>query len=144
MDCIESVRARVEQAIGLPAVLDAAYEAFEQLLAAIISQQDRGGGAFAAFVMSGTAAANGRDALAAAPSLRPVPSGDLASMDSASMLDMPTGEAAAVLAGLSQLLSRRLTDASGQTANAGDRLACAQAARHAADLCLLLGGTSEP
>jgi hypothetical protein len=144
MDRIESTRARIEQATGLPAILDAAYDAFEQLLTAITSQQDRGGGTFAAFVMSGTAAANGRDALAAAPSLPPVSSGDLASTASASTLDLPTQDAAAVLGGLSHVLSRRLTDASGHTADAGDRLACAQAARHAAEACLLLGGTPEP
>jgi hypothetical protein len=144
MDRIASARARVEQAIGLPAVLDAAYDAFEQLLAAITSQQDRGGAAFAAFVMSGTAAANGRDALAAAPSLPPVSSGEIASMASESALELRTQDTAAVLARLSQLLSRRLTDASDHTADAGDRLACAQAARHAADVCSLLGGTPEP
>jgi hypothetical protein len=144
MDRIESARARLEQATELPAILDAAYDAFEQMLTAITSKQDRGGGAFAAFVMSGTAAANGRDALAAAPSLPPVSSGGLASMASASTLDAPTGDAAAVLAGLSQLLSRRLTDASGHTADAGDRLACAQAAHHAASVCSLLGGTPGP
>jgi hypothetical protein len=144
MDRIESARERVEQAIALPAVIDAAYDAFEQMLAAITSQQDRGGEAFAAFVMSGTAAANGRDALAAAPSLPPVSSGDLASMASEPAPDLPIQDAAAVLARLSQLLSRRLTDASDHTADAGDRLACAQAARHAAYVCLLLGGTPGP
>jgi hypothetical protein len=144
MDRIESARARVEEAIGLPAVLDAAYDAFDQMLAAITSQQDRGGATFAAFVMSGTAAANGRDALAAAPSLPPVSSGDLARMASESALDLPTEDAAAVLAGLSQLLSRRLADASDRTADAGDRFACAQAARHAAYVCSLLGGTPGP
>ena len=144
MDQIESARARVQQAVGLPAVLDAAYDAFEQMLAAITIQQDRGGGAFAAFVMSGTAAANGRDALAAATSLPPVSSGDLASMAAKASRDLPMEDAAAALASLSQLLSRRLTDASDHTADVGDRLACAQAARHAADICSLLGGTPEP
>ena len=53
-------------------------------------------------------------------------------------------DAAAVLAGLSQLLSSRLTDASDLSADAGDRVACAQAARHAASICSLLGRTPEP
>jgi hypothetical protein len=144
MDQIESARARVEQAIGLPAVLDAAYDAFEQMLAAITIQQNRGGRAFAAFVMSGTAAANGRDALAAAPSLPPGSSGDLASMAAESSRGLLIEDAAAGLASLSQLLSRRLTDASDHTADAGDRVACVQAARHAADVCSLIGGTPEP
>jgi hypothetical protein len=143
MDRIASARARVEQAIGLPAVLDASYDAFEQMLAAITIQQDRGGGAFAAFVMSGTAAANGRDALAGAPSLPSASSGDLASMASDSSGDLPMEHVAAVLADLGQLLSRRLTDASDQSADVGDRVACTQAARHVAYVCSLLGGTPE-
>jgi hypothetical protein len=129
---------------GCPAVIDAAYDAFEQMLAVITCQQRRGGRAFAAFVMSGTAAANGRDALAAAPSLPPVSSGDLASIACESTLDLPMEDAAAVLANLSQLLSRRLTDASDHTADIADRVACVQAAGHAAYVCSLLGGTPEP
>jgi hypothetical protein len=62
MDWIDSVRARLEHAGELPAVLDAAYDAFEDMLGAIEVQQDPSGGAFAAFVMAGAAAANGRNA----------------------------------------------------------------------------------
>jgi len=144
MDQIESARTRVEQATGLPAVLDAAYDAFEQMLTAITIQQDRGGGTFAAFVMSGTAVANGRDALAAAPSLPRVSSGDLAGTAREPCGDPPPQAAAEALASLSQLLSRRLTDAGDHSADAGDRVACIQAARHAAYICSLLGGTPEP
>jgi hypothetical protein len=144
MEQIESVRARVEHAIGLLAVLDAAYNAFEQMLTAITIQQDRGGETFAAFVMSGTAAANGRDALAVAPSLPSASSGDLASRARERCGDLPAEAAAAELASLSQLLSRRLIDASDYSADAGDRVACVQAARHAAYVCSLLGGTPEP
>ena len=144
MDQIESARARVEHAAELPAVLDAAYDAFEQMLAAITIQQDRGGGAFPAFVMSGTAAANGRDALAAAPSLPKASLGDLGGLAGESGLDLPVKDAAAGLASLSQLLSRRLTDVSGHTTDADDRVACVQAARQAAYVCSLMGGTPEP
>jgi hypothetical protein len=144
MDQIESARARVERAIGLPAVLDAAYDAFEQMLTAITIQQDRGGETFAAFVMSGTAVANGRDALAAAPSLPRVSSGDLAGTAREPCGDLPPQAAADALASLSQLLSRRLTDAGDHSADAGDRVACIRAARHAAYVCSLLGGTPEP
>jgi len=143
MDQIESARARVEQANGLPAIIDAAYNAFEQMLAVITCQQDSGGGAFAAFVISGTAAANGRDALAAAPSL-PVTSGELARMASQPASDLSAEDAAAVLADLSQLLFRRLTDASDHTVGHPDQVACVQAAGHAANVCSLLGGTPEP
>jgi hypothetical protein len=71
MDQIAVARERVEQAAGLPAILSAAYDAFEDMLPVIEELQDPGGGAFAAFVMSGASAASGRDAVAAAPSRRP-------------------------------------------------------------------------
>ena len=69
MDTITAARARLEHATGLPAILDAAYDAFEDMLPAIEAQQDPGSAAFTAFVMSAASAANGRDAIAAAPSL---------------------------------------------------------------------------
>src|SRR5580693_10509114 len=69
MDTITAAGARLERATGLPAILDAAYDAFEDMLPAIEAQQDPGSAAFTAFVMSGASAANGRDAIAAAPSL---------------------------------------------------------------------------
>jgi hypothetical protein len=144
MDQIESARVRLEQAAGLPAVLDAAYEAFEEMIWALEEQEDRGGGAFAAFVMSGTAAANGRDALAAAPSLPLALSGDLAAVSAERSSRLAAEDAAAVLAQLSQLLSTRLTDASDLSADPGDKVACARAARHAASICSLLGRTPEP
>jgi hypothetical protein len=144
MDQIESARVRLEQATGLPAVLDAAYDAFEQMLPALEEQQDRGGGTFAAFVMSGTAAANGRNALAAAPSLPPASSGDLAAGTAGPSNGQAAQDAAAALAQLGQLLSTRLADASDLSADPGDKVACAQAARHAASICSLLGRTPEP
>jgi hypothetical protein len=144
MDQIESARVHLEQATGLAAVLDAAYDAFEQMLPALEEQQDRGGATFAAFVMSGTAAANGRNALAAAPSLPPAASGDLAAGTAGPSSGRAAQDAAATLAQLSQLLSGRLTDASDLSADVGDKLACARAARHAASICSLLGRTPQP
>jgi hypothetical protein len=144
MDSIDVARARLEQAAGLPPVLDAAYEAFEEMLCAIEDQQDPAGGAFAAFVMSGAAAASGRDALAAAPSLLPAASPEPADAIAVSTGDLTTEDIAAALAALSQLLASRLTGASDLSAEVGDRVACAQAARHAASICSLLGGIPQP
>ena len=144
MDQIESVRIRLEQATGLPAVLDAGYEAFEEMLPALEEQEDRGGAAFAAFVMSATAAANGRDALAAAPSLPLAPSGALVALTAGRSSGLAMEDPAAILAGLSQMLSSRLAAVSDLSADVGDKVACAQAARHAATICSLLGRTPEP
>ena len=144
MDPIDTARARVEHAAGLPAVLDAAYEAFEDMLRAIEGQQDPARGAFAAFMMAGAAAARARDALAAAPSLPKVPLGGPASATVRSSADIPVDDAAAALAGLSRLLASRLTHASDRSADSGDRLACAQAARHATSIATLLGEAPGP
>jgi hypothetical protein len=144
MDQIETARARLQHSIGLPAVLDAAYDAFEEMLGEIEDQQDGGGGAFGAFVMSGAAAANGRNALAAAPSLPCSHSGGLARVGAAPSPRLEPEDAAVALTKLSQLLSVRLAAASELSADVGDQVACAQAARHAARICSLLGGTPGP
>ena len=144
MDPIDAARARLEHAVELSAVLDAAYETFEEMLRAIEDQQDPAGGAFAAFVMSGAAAASGRDALAAAPSLPPAAPGQPVGAIAASGRDLTTDDAAAALAALSQLLASQLTDASDGSVATSDQVACAQAARHAASICSLLGGTPQP
>lgn len=143
MNRIDAARARLEDASELPDVLDAAYDAFEDMLGAIEAQQDPSTGAFAAFVMVGAAAANGRNALAAAPSLPPASCGDAAGTTVGSSRGLSADAAPAVLAALSQLLITRLTRASSPPAGLGDRVACAQAARHAASICSLLGGVPE-
>ena len=144
MDRIAEARARLEQAGDLPGILDAAYEAFEAMLPVIHGQEDRAGGGFAAFVMSAASAANGRDAVTSAPSLPPAPAGRGWLADG----DLPAGvseqDAAAALAGLSQLLARRLEDAAARAAGAADRAACALAARHAAAIWSMLAGAPGP
>jgi hypothetical protein len=142
MDRIDAVRARLQQTTDLPAILDAAYDAFEDMLPAIQDQQDPGGGAFAAFVMSGAMAANGRDAVAAAPSLPSARSNE-AALTAAPPPGVPAQDVAAALAGLSRLLASRLDAAAALSADVRDRAACAQAARHAASICSLLGGAPQ-
>jgi hypothetical protein len=141
MNPMTTARVRLERAVDLPAILDAAYDAFEDMLAVIRSSEEQAEGAFAAFVMSAASAANGRDAVAAAPSLPPAAPRD---SDQAGRVTLPDGsaaEAAAAVAGLSQLLARRLTEAAALSADAGERVACLQATRHATDICALLGRT---
>jgi hypothetical protein len=142
MDWIAADRARLEQAAKLPVILDAAYDTLEHMLLAIEHEQDPGGGAFAAFVMSGAAAANARDAVAAAPSLPPAAASDalLPAGDAHAGGPAAAEEVAAALAGLSRLLASRLASAAAMPSGPGDQDACADAARHAADVCSLLGG----
>jgi hypothetical protein len=144
MDRIAVARARLEAADDLPAILDAAYEAFEDMLTVIEDHQHPYGGAFVAFVMSAPAAANGRDAVAGAPSLPP---GRTAGRDFPGAGPAPGvsgSRAAAAVAGLSLLLVARLDAAAGLCGSVADRTACSLAARHAASVCSLLGGAPRP
>jgi hypothetical protein len=140
MNDIAAVRAQLEQASDLPGILDAAYGAFEGMLPVIHGQEERAGGGFAAFVMSAASAANGRDAVASAPSLPPAAPGRPPPAIAAPVTGVTEEEAAAVLAGLSRLLVSRLADAADWAADAADRAACAAAARHAGVIWSLLAG----
>jgi hypothetical protein len=90
--------------------------------------------------MSGASAANGRDAIAAAPSLP-------AAADRVTPARTPAAvtaqQATAAVAGLCRVLVGRLNAAAGLSADIGDRAACASAARHAAAICSLLEGARE-
>jgi hypothetical protein len=144
MDRIAGVRARLEAADDLPAILDAAYEAFEDMLTVIEDHQDPYGGAFVAFVMSQPAAANGRDAVAVAPSLPPGRAVERDIPGASPAPDVSGAQATAAVAGLSLLLVARLDAAAGLCRNVADRTACSLAARHAASVCSLLGGAPRP
>ena len=67
---------RLRHAAGLPAILDAAYDAFEDMLLAVRAHEDPAGGLFAAFMMAAASTADGRDALGFAASLPPCHSQD--------------------------------------------------------------------
>src|SRR6266702_2096158 len=140
MDRIATMHARLGQAGDLPGILDAAYDAFEAMLPVIGGQEDRAGPGFAAFVMSAASAANGRDAVASAPSLPPAPAGHCSLADGDPPAGVSEQDAAAALAGLSQLLASRLEDAAARAADLADRAACALAARHAAAIWSMLAG----
>jgi hypothetical protein len=132
---------RLQEARDLPAVLAAAYDAFEHMLTAIRAYQDRVDGLFAAFAMSAASAADGRDAVAFAPSFTapaqrrtPAPAGILRGGRDA-------GHVADALAELSQLLAVRLVAAAGSAQDSGDVTACRHAAGHAQSIDALLRGS---
>jgi hypothetical protein len=131
---------RLEGARSLPALLDAAYAAFEEMMAAIREYQDRAGGAFTALAFAAAAAGDGRDALAGAPSL-PRP----ALADRPPVPETPdadgTGESlAAALAGLAGLLAARLARAAEAATAPEDRIASQVAAWQAGEIRRLLAG----
>jgi hypothetical protein len=139
MDALATTRERLASAAGLPAVLDAAYQAFLAMLPVIQDQQDRAGPEFAAFVLAGGSAAHGRFAISAAPSLPAMARAITCAPGSAPA--MPGREAAVVLAEISELLIRRLSDVMPAAAGA-DHRACTEAVRHARSVSALLGGAA--
>jgi hypothetical protein len=138
MTPITAARNRVRQATDLAAVLDAAYEAFEQMLAVIHPVQDPASGLFAALVMAAASAANGRNALALAPSLPKRPLLVPRAGEGSTFSESPEG-VARMVAGLSRLVARRLAQAAASAPDTGDRATCQHAARSALDICGLLG-----
>jgi len=140
MTPIDTVHEQLRDASGLAGILDATYRAFITMLPAFEDLQDRGGPGFAAFVMAGTQAANGRFALHPAPSL---PAAALATHPTAAgFSQLATQPVAKALADLGQLIADRLAEAYVEAVNPIDRLACIEAAWHAYDLSAFLGGAA--
>ena len=138
MTRVEAAAGRLRQAGDLGAVLDAAHEAFEAMRAAIRSQENPASGLFAAFVMAAALAADGRDAVAFAPSMPPRRQPDMPGADG-----VRAGTAEEVsrgVAGLSGLVAVRLGQVAGQAAEPGDREACERAAQCARGVRDLLAG----
>lgn len=119
----------VLQAEDLPALLVAAYGAFECALQALRAAENNAGPLLPAFVMAAAAAADGRDAVAAASSFSGADSSLTASMTSPVAPDV-----ADQVAGLSLALSNRLREAA---VGAGGS-ACAAAAARAGQMHDLL------
>ena len=139
MTSLHRTRARLEHAVGLTAVMDAAYDAFEELLAVIREYEDPANGLFAAFMFAAASAANGRDAILFAPSLPPSRTADRPGPEGVE----PEGtvEAAAnAAADLGHLLAVRLLEAGQAASDPGDRAACLSAAECAGEICGLLRG----
>jgi hypothetical protein len=117
---------QLRQASGLAPVLSAAYEAFEAMLAAIRSQEDPAIDLFAAFMMAGALAADGRDAVAFAPSMPPRRRRNAPIPE-----DLPAetaAEVAAAVADLSGLVAACLAQAAGQAIDPDSREASRRAA----------------
>lgn len=136
---VAAARSRLQRAGDLPAVLDAACDAFEDVLAILCDHQDPADDTFITFVLAATCAANGRDAVLFAPSL---PAHRLHATPEAEQ-DPHRGSAGAVsvLAALSHLLVARLVQAAAWARDHGDRAACHDAARSARQIHSLLTGS---
>jgi len=69
MASIDGVQDRLARASGLPELLDAAYDAFEDMLTVVRQHDQPDGEWFIPMVVAAASAANGRDAVGWAPSL---------------------------------------------------------------------------
>ncbi|MHB1430823.1 MAG: hypothetical protein ACYCVZ_01725 [Streptosporangiaceae bacterium] len=139
MSSIAIARERIERARDLPDLLDAAFDAFQAMLAAIGCWEEHADGAFGAFVFSGAAAANGRDWIAGAPSLpRKQGRPEWSSQASDPVGAASVAEAASALARLAGLMARQLMTAGTTSGDSVDRESCAQAAKQAARIHSLL------
>jgi hypothetical protein len=140
MTSLSLARDQLDAAADLPDLLRAAYACFVSMISEIESQHDPGNPLFVPFLMAGATAASCRFALAAAPSL-PAPA---RTTDPAPSVNEPAatpGEAALALGELAELLSRKLRAVALTATDGADRQACADAARHAADLSARFGRT---
>jgi hypothetical protein len=137
MNWASAAQMRVREATDLAAVLAMAYEVFDGMLTEIRQHEGRDESMFAAFVMAAASAADGRDEVAAAPSLPPAGNQALAAAELAgSAVDI-----ARALADLSEVLARRLTEAARSAPEPDDQAACARAAWHAGNIHALLHGS---
>jgi len=131
---------RFGQARDLAAVLDAACEAFEEILAVIGGYEDANDALVVPLLLAATQAANGRDAVLFAPSLparrlhQPQRVGEELERGSAQ-------DVIVAVTGLCQLLASRLAHTAAAAADVADRAACRDAARHAQQICALLAGS---
>jgi hypothetical protein len=137
MIMMDTAQQHLLEADGLADVLDAAYGAFEGMLSAIYTVQDPASGLFAAFVMAAASAANGRNALALAPSL---PGHPLLAVPAEQQpwSGEPPERVAEVVAALSTLVAERLTQAAASAPDTGDQAACLNAAQSAREICGML------
>jgi len=132
-----TARDRVEQADNLAALLDAAHDAFEAMLSVIRAHEDPEDGTFIPLVMAAASAADGRDAIAFAPSLPPRRLHPATAGKQSHEPGSPRA-IASKLAALSELLARRLTEAARSAPISADRTACTDAAHSARDIQALL------
>jgi len=129
---------RFHHARDLAPVLDAACDAFEEILSVIGGYEDTTDSVDVPLLLAATQAANGRDAVLFAPSL---PARRLHQPEQVGELERPSAaDITAAVAALSLLLSCGLAHTAGTVAAAADRAACQDGARHARAVHDLLTG----
>jgi hypothetical protein len=124
----------LRQATDAAAIIAASYHTFSKLLPVLHALQDPENELFNGAVMAAAYAANGRDALAFAPSL----TGRGHHAAGCDREASTAGQPAADLTGFCEVLAARLAEAATTAANDGDRTACREAAQDAREIAALL------
>jgi hypothetical protein len=135
---LEGLRADLAGAASLVAVLRAGLAAFGAIEAIALAYEERDDRVCSWWAMAAAAAADGDDALAAAPSL-PATSGRPATVAAVDP-DQAAGAIEDTVASLAAQLAACLTGAAARSAQRGDRAACERAAAHARHISELLTG----
>jgi hypothetical protein len=129
----------LEEARDVAETLTAAYDAFDEMLSAFDCYQNGPGAFYAALVMAGPAAADGRNTVGSAPSLPP-PDRDRPRPPEPA--NEPTAqEVADSVAAVAALAARKLRAAAAATTCGADRSACIEAAQYADEVRGLMTGT---
>src|SRR5258708_3609267 len=116
-------------------LLSAGWDAFELVTAVTGVSADRSADMYPAFTFARGEAVSGRNAIAFAPSM---PGGHTAPPGDPAPIAGELDEIADAVAVLASTLSACLRGAAGLATDAGDRVACENAARHADQICQLL------
>jgi hypothetical protein len=140
MEEFRAIAVRLPAGCGLAATLAAGFDGFEAIRAAARDCEDRDPGLLGAFLLAAGTAVEGRNVVAAAPSLPPA-------AGPVTVVGVPPGadpgQVASSAAALAGLLAARLADAGRAAAGGGDRRACAAAAAAARRIGLLLAGSGD-
>ena len=132
----EHAEARVQASGSLPDLLAEAFDAFEVIRILARSGEEQAPHLLATFMTAADAAVDGREAITIAPSL-PAGRSRMATATKPPAGADP-GEIADALARLATVLGQRLTGAAADTALAGDRTACQEAAHAARTISQLM------
>ena len=123
------IRQRLEEARSLAEILSACYDAFGGMLSAFDHYENGRGTFYAALIMAGPAAADGRNTIGMAPSLPPTDRDGPRWSEPAK--EPNAQEVADSVALIATLVERKLRIAAAAATSVADRSACLQAAQYA-------------
>jgi hypothetical protein len=135
VDQIKRIQQHLIDADGVSGVLVASWQVFELVRAVTGANAGQAADMYPAFTFARGAAVSGRNAIASAPSL---PADRAPWPDTPAPVTGDVYEVADAVAKLASVLSGRLREAAGLTADPGDRVACENAANDGERISRLL------